>query len=181
MSARVVVIASTNRPFDLDEAVLRRLPRRILVELPDVSTRYNVLSVALAHNRLHPSVNLTQLAEELEGYSGSDIKEVCREAVVHVAHEKAMLLEYQSKGIADPVKNTGTSSSNVEEEEALIGIGKYTLRAVMKKDFEYAKKKLKASVDENSRTTQRVMKWNAQFGEIKGKKARTAYLQNVYI
>jgi SpoVK/Ycf46/Vps4 family AAA+-type ATPase len=44
----VVVIASTNRPFDLDEAVLRRLPRRILVDLPDLRTRQEILQVTLA-------------------------------------------------------------------------------------------------------------------------------------
>jgi SpoVK/Ycf46/Vps4 family AAA+-type ATPase len=42
------VIASTNRPFDLDEAVLRRLPRRILVDLPDLATRREILQVTLA-------------------------------------------------------------------------------------------------------------------------------------
>lgn len=42
------MIASTNRPFDLDEAVLRRLPRRILVDLPDLKTRQEILQVTLA-------------------------------------------------------------------------------------------------------------------------------------
>lgn len=73
---RVVVIASTNRPFDLDEAVLRRLPRRIMVDLPDRDTRADILAVTLSGNRVSPDVNYTTIAESLEGYTGSDIKEV---------------------------------------------------------------------------------------------------------
>merc|ERR1719223_2259534 len=92
-SDRVVVIGSTNRPFDLDEAVLRRLPRRILVDLPDLKTRREIMEVTLANNRLSSEVNLTSIAMQLEGYSGSDIKEVCREAVVRVSHERARMLE----------------------------------------------------------------------------------------
>merc|ERR1719313_799024 len=90
---RVVVIGSTNRPFDLDEAVLRRFPRRILVDLPDLETRTEILEVTLAENRIDPAVNLTQIAERLDGYTGSDIKEVCREAVVQISHEQAKLLD----------------------------------------------------------------------------------------
>merc|ERR1711862_593628 len=90
---RVVVIGSTNRPFDLDEAVLRRFPRRILVDLPDMETRREILDVTLAENRLDVSVNLTAIAQRLEGYTGSDIKEVCREAVVKISHEQAKLLD----------------------------------------------------------------------------------------
>jgi SpoVK/Ycf46/Vps4 family AAA+-type ATPase len=60
---RVVVIASTNRPFDLDEAVLRRLPRRILVDLPDAATRTEILKVTLAGNRIAADVDLAVLAE----------------------------------------------------------------------------------------------------------------------
>merc|ERR1719356_1358897 len=89
----VIVIGSTNRPFDIDEAVLRRFPRRILVDLPDMETRKEILEVTLAENRIAKDVNLTQIAERLEGYTGSDIKEVCREAVVQISHEQARLLD----------------------------------------------------------------------------------------
>merc|ERR1740139_769704 len=86
---RVVVIGSTNRPHDLDEAVLRR----ILVDLPDAETRGEILKVTMRENRVDPDLNYTQLAARLEGYTGSDIKEVCREAVVAISHEQAKQLE----------------------------------------------------------------------------------------
>ena len=46
------------------------------VDLPDLVTRRDIMAVTLAGNRLGPDVNLTRVAEALEGYTGSDIKEV---------------------------------------------------------------------------------------------------------
>ena len=42
---RVLVLAATNRPMDLDDAVIRRLPRRLMVDLPDVENRAKILKV----------------------------------------------------------------------------------------------------------------------------------------
>jgi SpoVK/Ycf46/Vps4 family AAA+-type ATPase len=160
----VIVIASTNRPFDLDEAVLRRLPRRIMVDLPDLATREEILTVSLASNRLAPEVNVTRLAELLEGYTGSDIKEVCREAVVRVAHERAQILE----GRRDVIRGSSSSSSNGDQPTSneLPGMAQ-RLRPVAWKDFLAAMKRLKASIDENGKELSKVLEWNEKYGERK--------------
>lgn len=163
---RVVVIGSTNRPFDLDEAVLRRFPRRILVDLPDLETRKEILEVTLAENRLAPSVNFTQIAERLEGYTGSDIKEVCREAVVQISHEQARLLD---QGFPD-TKGDATEGSLRR------------LRPVTMEDFESALSKLKRSVSEKGRELARVWEWNDEYGEIKKEKTNhLPHLMNMYL
>lgn len=163
---RVVVIGSTNRPFDLDEAVLRRFPRRILVDLPDLDTRAEILEVTLAENRLDPAVNLTQIAERLEGYTGSDIKEVCREAVVQISHEQARLLDQ------------GFSNSREDITEGSL----QRLRPVTVNDFETALSKLKRSVSEKGRELARVWEWNDEYGEIKKEKSNNLpHLMNMYL
>jgi SpoVK/Ycf46/Vps4 family AAA+-type ATPase len=163
---RVVVIGSTNRPFDLDEAVLRRFPRRILVDLADLETRREILEVTLAENRLDPAVNLTQIAERLEGYTGSDIKEVCREAVVQISHEQARLLDQ------------GFVNSRADITEGSL----QRLRPVTMNDFDTALGKLKRSVSEKGRELARVWEWNDEYGEIKKEKTNhLPHLMNMYL
>jgi len=173
-SDRVVVIGSTNRPFDLDEAVLRRFPRRILVDLPDLETRREILEVTLAENRLEPSVNLTAIAERLDGYTGSDIKEVCREAVVQISHEQARMLD---RGFVDDDED---GKSSFEDSSYISGLNR--LRPVTMKDFDNAMKKLKRSVSEKGRELMRVWEWNDEYGEIKKKKRdHMPQLMNMFV
>lgn len=158
---RVIVVGSTNRPFDLDEAVLRRFPRRLLVDLPDLETRTEILQVTLAENRLDPQVNLTKIAERLEGYTGSDLKEVCREAVVQISHEHAKILDQGQNLSDDPLPQE--------------------LRPVTVEDFERALGKLKKSVSETGRELARVWEWNEEYGEIKREKKQSSKLMSMYL
>ncbi|CAM9802372.1 unnamed protein product, partial [Laminaria digitata] len=63
-----------------------------------LQTREEILKVSMAQNRVDASVNFTAITAELEGFTGSDIKEVCREAVVRIAHEKAHELDKAGLG-----------------------------------------------------------------------------------
>ncbi|XP_024539971.1 spastin [Selaginella moellendorffii] len=70
---RVMLLAATNR---LDEAVIRRLPRRILISLPKRSSRVEILKVLLEGEKLDNKFDLEELGRLTTGYSGSDLK-VC--------------------------------------------------------------------------------------------------------
>ena len=59
----VVVIGSTNRPFDFDVAVLKLCPQKILVHLLDLEIRKDILSVTMSEKRLDPSVNFLLITE----------------------------------------------------------------------------------------------------------------------
>jgi transitional endoplasmic reticulum ATPase len=78
----VVVIATTNRPDLLDDALLRpgRFDRHIRVGAPDTEARRQIFAVHTRGRPLAAAVDLEELAERTEGYVGADIEAVCREA-----------------------------------------------------------------------------------------------------
>jgi SpoVK/Ycf46/Vps4 family AAA+-type ATPase len=76
----VMVLAATNRPWELDEAILRRLPRAFEVGMPDKQQRASILKVILKDEDCAPCLDIEQLAILTEGYSGSDLTELCKQA-----------------------------------------------------------------------------------------------------
>ncbi|KAF0933020.1 hypothetical protein E2562_013776 [Oryza meyeriana var. granulata] len=141
-SQRILILGATNRPFDLDDAVIRRLPRRIYVDLPDAQNRMKILKILLAKENLESDFRFDELANSTEGYSGSDLKNLCIAAAYRPVHE---LLEEEKKG--------GPCSQNTG------------LRPLKLDDFIQAKAKVSPSVSYDATSMNELRKWNEQYGE----------------
>ena len=77
-----MVLAATNRPWDLDEAIRRRLEKRVYIPLPTAKGRRHLFDINLKGIALQPSIDFDRLVKMTEGYSGADLANVCREAAM---------------------------------------------------------------------------------------------------
>jgi SpoVK/Ycf46/Vps4 family AAA+-type ATPase len=83
----VYVIGATNKPWDLDWAFIRRFQKRILVPLADHATRLSMLKLYSSTLAIDSDVDLHELARLAEGFSGSDIRDVCQSAQLKLIGE----------------------------------------------------------------------------------------------
>ena len=81
------VIGATNKPWSLDWPFLRRFQKRIYVSLPTQEAREKLFEQYTAPLRKDLRVNITELAKLFDGYSASDIKDVCQAAQIKAVHE----------------------------------------------------------------------------------------------
>ncbi|ORY25234.1 hypothetical protein BCR39DRAFT_544529 [Naematelia encephala] len=107
---RVVVIGATNRPFDLDDAVLRRLPRRLLVDLPGAEDRKAIMQILLREEHLAADVDLDKLAKGTDGFSGSDLKHLCVSAALAAVKDVVSVPWRQHLAETAPIINDSQSS-----------------------------------------------------------------------
>jgi SpoVK/Ycf46/Vps4 family AAA+-type ATPase len=81
-SNRILIIGATNRAQDLDAAILRRMPTRYHIPLPNLNQRIKIFELILNNEQLHTDVDIEQLAQQTTNYTGSDISEICRQAAM---------------------------------------------------------------------------------------------------
>ncbi|XP_011160146.1 spastin isoform X1 [Solenopsis invicta] len=136
---RVLVMAATNRPQELDEAALRRFTKRVYVTLPDSQTRIVLLRRLLAkHNDPLTSEELNEMAVLTEGYSGSDLTGLAKDAALGPIRELN----------PDQVKELDLNS----------------VRNITMQDFRDSLKRIRRSVSPASLAAYE--KWNFDYGDV---------------
>ncbi|XP_050318224.1 katanin p60 ATPase-containing subunit A-like 1 isoform X2 [Bactrocera neohumeralis] len=128
----VMVLAATNFPWDIDEALRRRLEKRIYIPLPTDEGREALLKINLREVKVDESVNLSEIAKKLEGYSGADITNVCRDASMMSMRRKiAGLTPEQIRQLA--TEEVDLPVSNQDFTEAISRCNKSVSKADLEK------------------------------------------------
>jgi len=135
---RVILMGATNRPQEIDEAARRRFTKRIYVPLPDKETRMGIINHALkAVPHSMSSKQLNWLASATEGYSGSDLAALCKEAAIY------------------PVRELG---------KKIVDVVATQVRPVSVNDFTLALKNIRPCISQTS--LQMFEKFNEEFGSL---------------
>jgi len=97
-NAGILIIAATNRKDILDKALLRpgRFDRQIMVPLPDVNARKDILKVHAQNKQLDPFVSLPMIAELTSGFSGAQLKNLLNEAAILTARQNETVIRESS-------------------------------------------------------------------------------------
>lgn len=139
----VMVLAATNFPWDIDEALRRRLEKRIYIPLPRQIGREALLGISLRDVEKSPDLDLEKVAKSLEGYSGSDITNVCRDACM-------MAMRRRIAGL------TAIEIKSLSKDELEL--------PVTMEDFAAASKRVNKSVSPED--LRRYEKWMQEFGSL---------------
>ncbi|CAH1791435.1 unnamed protein product, partial [Owenia fusiformis] len=136
---RILIMGATNRPQELDDAVLRRFAKRIYVTMPEKETRIHLLSKLLTkqHSPLSKS-EVDQLAGLTDGYSGSDLTSLAKDAALGPIRE------------LDPDQVRQMDAKNI--------------RNIRLSDFVDSVRKIRRSVPHD--TLEKYEKWNQEYGDI---------------
>ena len=134
---RVLIIGATNRPFDLDPAVIRRLPKRVYVGPFNDEDKKGFIKKIITQNKCNISdEEFMKIAKMCNNYSNSDLKELCREAAY------------------EPLRELNSSSLKKVSE----------LRPITFDDFNKAVRKVRGTLTED--ILKQLEKWNQEFGAL---------------
>lgn len=144
---RVIVLAATNRPDILDQALLRpgRFDRRVVLDLPDMKDREAILKLHAQGKTLDKNVDFQRVAQRTPGFSGADLANLVNEAAIATARQnkkvigQAELLEASEKVVMGPEKKSRVISTK-EKEITAYHEGGHALVAASVKDADPVQK-----------------------------------------
>lgn len=170
---QILVLAATNRPFDLDEAIIRRFERRIMVGLPSIENREKIMKTLLSKEKVEEGLDYKELATMTEGYTGSDLKNLCTTAAYRpvrefIQRERLNYLEKKKKAAEEGSKSEneeGSKSENASEVSEKKEEVEINLRPLNMEDMKQAKNQVAASFASEGSIMSELKQWNELYGE----------------
>ncbi|KAI3385085.1 hypothetical protein SNEBB_005000 [Seison nebaliae] len=107
--SNIILIGATNRFHDVDQAIRRRLPVHIEIKLPDLQQRHELLNQFLKVQ--NHTVDIDRWADEMEGKSCADIKEVCRRAI---NNRNSQIFDSMEENTTNDISNIPITDVHVE-------------------------------------------------------------------
>lgn len=135
----VIIMGATNRPQDLDKAIQRRMPATFHVPMPSDAQRERILQLILRHEPTADDIDYKRLANATEGFSGSDLHELCRQAAVYRVRDLAREEIAREENARENDQTNKTNASDSEEEFV------DAVRPITMEDLKLALGKLKES------------------------------------
>ncbi|XP_037959497.1 ATPase family AAA domain-containing protein 1 [Teleopsis dalmanni] len=118
-NSTVIIMGATNRPQDLDKAIMRRMPAQFHIGLPKEEQRVQILKLILESEQVNADVDYQRLAKLTGGFSGSDLREMCRNASVYRMREYVRFTDEESRVTdTEAEAEAETSSSGTRERNA---------------------------------------------------------------
>lgn len=119
---QVIIMGATNRPRDVDRAILRRMPAMYSIGLPNASKRKEILNAMIEPDALELTVDLDRIAELTEDFSGSDLREMYR-ATANVRIKEYAKFHPELFGMAQNNASSSSSTTSSTENYSLINGG----------------------------------------------------------
>ncbi|CAB4379362.1 unnamed protein product [Rhizophagus irregularis] len=155
----VLIMGATNRPFDLDDAILRRMPRRILVDLPNEKDREQILNLHLRDEKLDSLISLNHLAKSTKFYSGSDLKNLCISAALAAVREDA---ESEKARVINNVNKIDKNNDDLKKNNTEQSLH---VRVLKEHHFQVALKQVTPSCSEDMSSLIELRKWDGMYGD----------------
>ncbi|CAK7324826.1 unnamed protein product [Dovyalis caffra] len=161
---RILVLAATNRPFDLDEAIIRRFERRIMVGLPSIESRERILKTLMSKEKTE-DLDFKELATMTEGYTGSDLKNLCVTAAYRPVRELLQQERVKEKAKKQKAEESTSSedAANTKEEGKEENV--IILRPLNMDDMRQAKNQVASSFATEGSVMNELKQWNELYGE----------------
>lgn len=149
-NTNVIVIAATNRPDVLDPALLRpgRFDRRVVMDLPDIEERVEILRIHAKNKPMLKDVNLRVIAQRTPGFSGADLSNLLNEAAIFAARrgKKSIGMPELTESIEKVILGPERKSKKINEDEKKIIAYHEAGHALVGASLEYADPIQKVSI-----------------------------------